>query len=120
MPAEPLGLEHSRHSPQPGQRRRSERRACDLRIAVRIGSGEVGGRLLNVSAGGIGAEIDTLVPLKPGTQFHIAHPQLGDIACVVRWAMHPRYGAEYQAPRQALERISAFYDTLPPAPGQIL
>ena len=120
MSAEPRGLQHARRAPALDQRRRSERRACDLRVVVRLASGEVAARLVNISAGGIGAEIETLVPLRPSTQFLLVHPRLGEIPCVLRWAMHPRYGAEYLAARQSLERISAFYDALPPAPGQLL
>lgn len=101
-------------------RRRSERRACPLAVIVRSTAGDHPARLLDLSSGGAGMRIDTLVPLKPGTRFILIHPALGEVPCILRWAMHPRYGAEFQTGRQTLSRIGALYDSLPPAPGEIL
>lgn len=101
------------------QRRRSERRICDLQVVVRTSGGDMSGRLVDVSAGGLGLRIATLSPLKPGMKLLVVHHRLGDIPCVLRWSMHPRYGAEFLAGRNALSRVHALYDALPRAPDEI-
>ena len=117
MPAESIRVDsltsHAVH-----QRRRSERRNCDLEVVVRANGGDLPARLIDVSAGGLGLRIGSLVALRPGTRLIIAHHLLGEIACVLRWSMHPRYGAEFRAGRHALARVEAFYDALPRAPKQ--
>ncbi|MCX7351218.1 MAG: PilZ domain-containing protein [Alphaproteobacteria bacterium] len=120
MPAEAFGVMHSATHPARDQRRRSARRACSLDVTVRTGDGDYSATLNELSAGGMGLRIGALMALKPGTQLLIAHPQLGEVPCVLRWAMHPRYGAEFQASSQTLARALALYDTLPPAPDEII
>ena len=118
MPAETPGVE-SAIRPGFEPRRRSERRACDLDVVVRTGNGDLPARLFDVSAGGFGLRIATLMALKPGARLLVIHPRLGEVACVLRWAMHPRYGAECLAGSHAQSRVHAFYDSLPRAPGEI-
>jgi hypothetical protein len=118
MPAETPGVE-STIRPGFDHRRRSERRACDLDVVVRTGSGELPARLLDVSAGGLGLHIATLMALKPGARLLVIHPRFGEVPCVLRWAMHPRYGAECLAGSHAQGRVHAFYDALPRGPGEI-
>lgn len=101
-------------------RRRSERRSCPLAVTVRSSAGEHLARLIDLSSGGAGLRIDTLVAMKPGSRFILIHPALGEVPCILRWAMHPRYGAEFQTGSYTLSRIGALYDSLPPAPGEIL
>lgn len=102
------------------QRRRSERRPCPLAVTVRSSAGDHLARLIDLSSGGAGIRIDTLVALKPGTRFILIHPALGEVPCILRWAMHPRYGAEFQIGSQTVARIGALYDSLPPGIGEIL
>ena len=114
MPADALRVVH----PALDQRRRWERRPCALTVTVRFVSGEHSARLLDLSAGGAGIRIETLVALKPGTRFVLVHPALGEVPCILRWALHPRYGAEFLPDSRAWARIGALYDSLPPAPGE--
>ncbi|MCA3555215.1 PilZ domain-containing protein [Aestuariivirga sp.] len=120
MPAQPpravLPLSH----PALDQRRRSGRRACSLAVTVRTGGGDYLARLLDLSADGIALRIDALAPLRVGARLILIHPELCEVACVLRWSMHPRYGAEFQATDRALARIRAFYDSLPPGLGEII
>lgn len=118
MPAQIFGVE-SVTRPAFDQRRRSERRRCDLDVVVRAGAGDLSARLLDVSADGFGLRIATLMALKPGARLLVIHPRLGEVPCALRWAMHPRYGAEFTAGRHARGRVHAFYDSLPPAAGEI-
>ncbi|PZF76269.1 hypothetical protein DK847_13815 [Aestuariivirga litoralis] len=120
MPAEPPRAVPSASHPALDQRRRSERRACSLAVSLRGGSGTYLARLTDLSADGIGMRIDTLAPLKPGTSLTLTHPELGEVPCLLRWSMHPRYGAEFQATTRVLARIRAYYDSLPPGPGEII
>lgn len=120
MPAQPLRVVPSASHPTLDQRRRSERRACSLAVTVRTGSGDYLAQLLDLSADGVGLRIDTLALLKPGVRLILIHPELGEVPSVLRWSMHPRYGAELQATGRALTRIRALYDSLPPGPGEII
>ena len=118
MSAETFGVE-SVIRPAFDQRRRSERRRCDLPVVVRTGGGDLPATLIDVSAGGFGLRMATLALLRPGTKLLVVHPRLGEVSCVLRWSMHPRYGAEFTAGLHMLARVHAFYDALPRAPGEI-
>lgn len=120
MPAASFGLAPSASRPAFDQRRRSERRACHDRILLRGHGGELSATLTDLSAGGFGFLTGALTVLKPGESLLLLHPQLGEVACVLRWAAHPRYGAEFQAGSRALRRILAFHDSLPRSPGDLL
>lgn len=120
MPAEPPRVVPSASHPALDQRRRSERRACSLAVTLRTGDGDYLARLLDLSAEGVGLRINTLSPLKAGTRLTLAHPELGEVPCVLRWCTHPRYGAEFEAAGRGLTRIRAVYDSLPPGPGDII
>lgn len=111
MPAEALRLALSPFD----QRRRSERRPCALSVTVRSVTGEHPARLLDLSSGGAGIRIETLLKLGPGSWVVLCHPALGEVPCILRWAMHPRYGAEFRADSRTRSRIGALYDSLPPA-----
>ncbi len=95
------------------QRRRTDRRACSLDAMITTRHGEVRAQVHNISAGGIGFSIDPIISLKPGDAFTLRHEKLGDVACVVRWSMQSRHGAEFAAAGAALASVHAFYDTLP-------
>jgi len=118
MPAESTGVENAIR-PAVDLRRRSVRRVCNLDVVVRIDGGDIAARLLDISESGLGLSIASLMALKPGVRLLIIHPRLGEVPCLLRWAMHPRYGAECLAGRHALGRVHAFYDSLPRAPGEI-
>lgn len=90
-----------------------------LGVKMRGPGGDYPARLIDLSAQGLGLRIDSLTPLRPGTRLLLVHPELGEVPCVLRWSIHPRYGAEFQAGSRALGRIRALYDSLPPAPGDM-
>jgi hypothetical protein len=95
------------------QRRRTDRRLCNLQALITTRHGEVRAQVHNLSAGGIGFSIDPVISLKPGDIFTLRHEKLGDVACVVRWSMQSRHGAEFTETGAALASVHAFYDTLP-------
>lgn len=99
------------------QRRRSERRSCSLRVALIARHGTIHARLEDISAGGIGFTAETLLALKPGETLLLTHGALGQVSCVVRWSMHPRYGAEFTQQGKPLVLVNAFYDSLGTGPG---
>lgn len=119
MPAVTSGTAGSASGSALSQRRRGERRFCDIAVTIRTGGGDFAGRILDLSAGGFGIRIDTLLPLRPGARLLLIHPELGHVPCQLRWAIHPRYGAEFSPGHPANARINALYDSLPPAPGEI-
>lgn len=97
------------------QRRRSERRACDLPAFIITRHGEIRARVNNLSAGGAGISIDPVVSLRPGETFLLRSDQLGEIPCIVRWTMHPRLGVEFAVAGQSLAAAHRFYDQLQPS-----
>ena len=99
------------------QRRRTERRACNLQAVIVTRHGEISGRIYNLSAGGAGISIDPVVSLRPGESFVLRHDVLGEIPCIVRWAVHPRFGAEFTVAGAALASVHAVYDRLSADPG---
>lgn len=101
------------------QRRRSERRSCRIHIIVRTLAGDCNAVLLDLSAEGFGFRVDPLMRLRPGQPVSIVTPVLGKVTSIVRWAMPPRYGAEFTAAGKTLARVRSFYDSLPTAPSEI-
>lgn len=118
MPAASNGPPHHLTDGLRLQRLRAERRQCSLAIAIETPHGKAGATLRNISAGGIGFETDPILLLRPGDHVLASHPAIGRIACVVRWAIHPRYGAEFIGSQLGRSTALAFYDSLPPAPGE--
>lgn len=100
------------------QRRHSERRGCRLRVGIVTRHGTFHALLNDLSAGGIGFTVDRLLALRPGERLVMSHHDLGEVACVVRWSAHPRYGAEFETGSKLPAGIRAFYDTLGPAPDE--
>lgn len=119
MPAESFGVEPSTVRPATDLRRRSERRSCRLDVTLRTPGGDCQALLLDISAEGIGIRVDALMRLRPGTPVSLVAPPLGDVSCIVRWAMPPRYGAEFTAAATALAGVRSFYDSLPSAAGEM-
>lgn len=119
MPAAFFGVEQSTIRPALDQRRRSERRSCRLDVTLRTPGGDCHALLLDISAGGVGIRLDTLMRLRPGMTVSLVAPLLGQVTCVVRWAMPPLYGAEFTAAGHALTGVRRFYDSLPPAHGEM-
>ena len=120
MPAKFTDAARTALLPSLSQRRRSERRICSDVARVRMAGGEYAARLVDISTGGIGLTIEAFLPLRPGTDVVVIHPQLGEVACQLRWSMHPRYGADFRAGSHALSRVMAFYDSLPRNPGELM
>ena len=98
-------------------RDRAERRACRLEIVLETAHGSSRAVLRNLSAGGIGFTTDTLLFLNLGDPLLACHGLIGRVACVVRWAIHPNYGAEFTAAPAARASALAFYDSLAQSPG---
>ncbi len=101
---------------QPFDPRRRDRRDCDLGAVITTSSGESGARLLNISAGGVGFTIDPMLGLKPGEKIMLRQELLGEVRCIVRWTLHPRYGAEFEPAGRTPPGARALYDSL--SPGQ--
>ncbi len=106
----------TRTSAAGGDLRRQERRECDLGCSITTSHGEARIRLINISPGGIGFTADPVLAFRPADQFTLRHTKLGDLRCVVRWALHPRYGAEFDAAGKTSQTVRQFYDSLPPGP----
>lgn len=100
-------------------RRRSERRSCRLAVTLGTPGGDCSALLINISAEGVGLHVDTLLQLRPGMTLCLTAPAFGSVSLIVRWAMPPRYGAEFTAARHALAGVHGFYDSLPEAPGTV-
>lgn len=94
-------------------RRRSDRRTCNLPAMIITVHGEIRVRIYNLSAGGVGVTTDPIVVLRPGETFLLRQDQLGEIPCIVRWSMHPRFGAEFTGSGAALTAVNLLYDQLP-------
>ena len=102
----------------PFDHRRRDRRACDLGAAVVTCHGEWRARIINVSAGGLGFTIDPMLGLKPGQHIMMRQQTLGQVRCIVRWSLHPRYGAEFDPPGRTPAGARTLYDLLgPETPG---
>jgi hypothetical protein len=94
--------------------RRRERRECNLWAVITTLHGETGARLLNISAGGVGFAIDPVLGLKPGERIMLRQQLLGEVRCIVRWAMHPRYGAEFEPEGRTPPGACTLYDSVGP------
>lgn len=101
------------------QRRRFERRRCSLRVGLVTRHGTFHVRLDDISAGGIGFTVLGLIKLKPGERLILSHDRWGEVPCVVRWAVYPRYGAAFEAGGKIPAGVKSFYDTLGPSPDEI-
>lgn len=115
MPAEHPGLATPPAHRVFELRRRSERRSTSLAAVIVTSDGEVHARLTDVSAGGLGLRVDHLAMLRPGQHLRVTCPQFGEVTCIIRWAIPPRYGAEVTSRGHELARLRHFYDTLPSA-----
>ena len=113
-----FGVERFNAAPVSDQRRRLERRECDLQATASTSHGDARVRVLNISAGGIGFAIDPMLTLRPGDRMTLRHEKLGEIPCLIRWSLHPRYGAEFAFSGKIPAGVSAFYDSLPTGPGK--
>jgi hypothetical protein len=116
MTKDVFGVERFHTAATADQRRRLERRACDVQATAGTSHGDARVRILNISAGGIGFTIDPMLTLKPGDRMTLRHEKLGDIPCLIRWSLHPRYGAEFAFSGKVPAGVSAFYDSLPSGP----
>jgi PilZ domain len=101
---------------QPVDHRRRDRRDCYLQAHIATHHGESGARIINISAGGVGFTIDPMLGLKPGERVMLRQALLGEVRCVVRWGMHPRYGAEFEPAGRTPPGARALYDSLGPGP----
>lgn len=118
MPAGTGTREDARLGSSLRQQRRSERRVCDLLVTLSTGHGDGSARLRDLSAEGAGFLVDPLLALRPGQKVVIRHHRLGSLPCTVRWCAHPRYGVEFETAQGPRPGFDAYYDSLPPAPGQ--
>lgn len=98
----------------PFDHRHSERRDCDLAAAVTTGHGESRARIINISGGGLSFTIDTMLRLRPGERITMRQQLLGDVRCIVRWTIHPRYGAAFEPDEKMPPGVRVIYDSLDP------
>jgi PilZ domain len=103
---------------RPFDHRRLDRRACDLRAALATSHGEIGARIVNISAAGVGFTIDPMLGLKPGERVILKQETLGEVRCIVRWTMHPRYGAEFEPGGRTPPGAHALYEELEAGSGK--
>ena len=99
---------------QPFDHRRRDRRVCDIGAAIIISHGELRARIFNISAGGIGFTIDPMLALKPGDRILVRQEMLGEVRCVIRWSVHPRYGAAFDPDDRTPPGARNLYDSLGP------
>lgn len=111
-----VGVEQFRTA-QPFDPRRRDRRACDLRAVICTRDGELSARILNISGEGIGFAIDPLLGLKPGDGITLRQETMGEVRCIVRWTLHPRYGAEFEPPGKTPPGVRDIYDSIPGGHG---
>ena len=97
--------------------RQRERRGCNLFAVISTIHGESGVRIINISAGGVGFTIDPMLALKPGERVTLRQAVLGEVRCIIRWTIHPRYGAEFDPPGRSPPGARALYDSLAPGNG---
>jgi len=102
---------------RPFDNRHSDRRECNLAAAVTTGHGERRARIVNISGGGLSFAIDTMLGLRPGERIMIRQEMLGEVRCIVRWTLHPRYGAAYEPPGTIPPGARAIYDSHGPSRG---
>lgn len=103
---------------QPFDHRRRDRRVCDIGAAIIISHGELRARIFNISAGGIGFTIDPMLALKPGDRILVRQEMLGEVRCVIRWSVHPRYGAAFDPDDRTPPGARNLYDSLGPETDQ--
>lgn len=103
---------------RPFDHRRRDRRRCDLGAAIIISHGELRARIVDISAGGIGFTIDPILGLKPGERIIMRQETLGEVRCVIRWSIHPRYGAAFDPDDRTPPGARTLYDSLCPEAAQ--
>jgi hypothetical protein len=115
MPAETSRAPPRAPGSAPDLRRRSERRACSLAVVLHMAGRDCSATLTDLSPEGAGLQIDTNLALRPGMRLVLMHPRLGGVPGVLRWAMHPRYGIEFETSHHALARLRTLYESLSPS-----
>jgi hypothetical protein len=96
----------------PVDHRLRDRRDCDIGATVISCHGEWRARIINISAGGLGFAIDPMLALKPGERITVRQQTLGEARCIVRWSLHPRYGAAFEPPGRMPPGAGTLYDSL--------
>ena len=72
---------------------RPTRYECSLVSSISTVSGDIRGKIVNISNGGLGFVLQSAVRLSPGDRVLVSCENVRSIACVIRWTAHPRYGA---------------------------
>jgi len=116
MAIDVFGVERFQTTHSHDHRHRLERRTCSLDAGLATAHGEARARIINISAGGIGFTADPVLGLRPGERITVRHANLGELRCTVRWALHPRYGAEFEQAARESGAMRRFYDSLSPGP----
>ena len=97
------------------ERRRAERRDCNLTGRIRFGEHESACVVTDVSPVGVqfASTDDLVVPLEE--KITITTEAFGAISGLVRWSAHPRYGFGILPPDAHSASLVKFYDSLSPA-----
>ena len=95
---------------------RSERRECLISARFMTREGELGGKITNISTGGLGLIVNSAVRFAPTQRIAVDSPETGHLACFVRWGAHPKYGVEFEKATGLSERVKRLYDALPKPP----
>lgn len=94
---------------------RAERRACHVWARVTVGGRDAQCVVQNISEGGAGLSLDSIIRLSTGQRVLLSLKELGDLPCIVRWAAPPRYGVEFDGLGRQSQAVRDFYDQLTPA-----
>ena len=103
--------------------RRADRRRCRIDAGLVTPYGETGAVIMDIGAGGLALLVDPLLTLKPGERITVREKLLGEVRCVIRWGLHPRYGVQFDPPGKTPPGAHRLYESLPPSedaadPGQ--
>jgi hypothetical protein len=101
----------------PFDHRHGDRRECNLAATVTTGHGECRARIVDISQGGLSFSIDAMLKLRPGERFVMRQDVLREVRCIVRWRLHPRYGAAFEPAGRMPPGARAIYDSLGPGRG---
>jgi hypothetical protein len=96
--------------------RRADRRKCRIEAGIVTPHGETGAIILDIAAGGLALLVDPLLTLKPGERITVKQKMLGEVRCVIRWGLHPRYGVQFDPPGRTPPGAQRLYESLPPGP----
>ena len=98
----------------PSEKRRFERRGCTSTGALSAKGREFPCTIVNISDGGGGIIVNAASRLSIGDHVVVKTPEIGEVACEVRWAAHPRYGLQLATSASVPDAYRRFFESLSP------